>query len=127
MRKSNDTFVSGDWNALCDQCGFKYKASELRDGIDRQKGLKVCDVCWDEPNPQDHLRVRPDKQRVPWTRPEPTTDTFLADPTCTIEGRQGVAGQAVAGCSIVGLNSMLADEEDTGINTGTFLTNNGTF
>lgn len=126
MRKSNDTYVAGQYNVICDVCGWKYKSSELRPGIGRQKGLRVCAADWDEPHPQDKLRVRPDMQTVPWTRPEPT-DVFVAEEDCTIEDRQGVAGQGQAGCSVAGLDSDLASEDSDRDNpTGTFYTNNST-
>ena len=64
-----DRFISGEWNAICDRCGFKYKASKLRE--EPRTHLRVCDKCVDEPNPQEFLKGREDKQSVPWTRPEP--------------------------------------------------------
>lgn len=69
-----DKLVIGDWNAICDVCGFKYKASELRD---RWDGLKVCDKDWEPRNAQEFIRVPKDDQSVAWTRPEPA-DTFVS-------------------------------------------------
>ena len=124
MRKSNDTYVAGQYNVICDVCGWKFKSSELRPGIGRQKGLRVCARDWDEPHPQDKLRVRPDNQTVPWTRPEPT-DVFIE--ACTYEGMQGVAGQGVAGCAVAGLDSDLASEDsDRDLAQSTFYSNNAT-
>lgn len=65
-------FKKGDWNALCDRCRFKFKASELKD---EYTGYKVCKKCWEPRHPQERIRARPDNQSVPWTRPEPVTDT----------------------------------------------------
>lgn len=89
---------SGDWNAICDICGFKFKASELRK---RWDGLMVCDTDWETRHPQEFIRPLPDQQKLPWTRPE-GTDQFIT--VCTPVGRQGVAGYGVAGCAIAGLN-----------------------
>lgn len=117
MSGSRDEFISGDWNVLCDICHFKFKASELRK---RWDGYYVCEDDWEERHPQDRIKSVPDKQNVPWTRPEPTSDTFI-DPEnggCTIEERQAVAGQGVAGCMVAGLDSVLASEEP--IPSGTF-------
>jgi len=60
-------YKKGDWNAICDVCGFKFKASQLRK---RWDNMRVCSDDWEERQPQDLLRARPDDQSVPWTRPE---------------------------------------------------------
>lgn len=69
-----DKLVLGDWNAICDVCGFKYKASQLKK---RWDGFMVCPEDWEVRHPQDFVRSKPDDQSVPWTRPEPT-DTFIS-------------------------------------------------
>jgi len=68
-----DKLVLGDWNAICDVCGFKYKASELKD---RWDGLKVCKEDWEPRHPQDFVRTPKDDQSVAWTRSEPA-DSFV--------------------------------------------------
>ena len=65
-------YRSGDWRAICDSCGEKHYASELRQ---RWDGFKVCSECWEPRHSQDFLRTKPDNQTVPWSRPQ-TTDTF---------------------------------------------------
>ena len=57
----------GDWNAICDACGRKLKASALRQ---RWDGLKVCDLDWEPRQPQDFVRGVADYQAPPFTRPE---------------------------------------------------------
>lgn len=93
---------SGDWNAICDVCGFKFKASQLRL---RWDGLRVCDTDWESRHPQDLIRPIPDSPALPWTRPE-GTDSFVTPSNlpagCTILGTQSVAGVGVAGCMIAG-------------------------
>lgn len=59
-------FKKGDWNAVCDRCGFNFKASELRKTWD---GFYVCKDDFETRHPQDFVRSRPDRQTVPWTRP----------------------------------------------------------
>lgn len=93
----NTWWKSGEWNALCDVCGHKYKASELRQ---RWDGLMVCRDDWETRHPQELIRPIPDQNKLPWTRPE-ATDSFIGG-TCTVQGRQAVAGYAVAGCAITG-------------------------
>ena len=70
---SRDFFKLGDWNAICDRCGFKRKASEMKLEWD---GLRVCSECWEPRHPQDFVRGVPDNQAVAWTRPPPP-DIFL--------------------------------------------------
>lgn len=60
-----DYFKSGDWNCLCDICGFKRKASELKMQWD---GLMACFLCWSPRQPQDFVRGVPDPSGVPWSR-----------------------------------------------------------
>lgn len=68
-------YVKGDWDAICDVCGFKRKASQLRK---RWDGLMVDDKCWEPRQPQDFVRAKIDTQVVPWSRPE-QSDVFLFD------------------------------------------------
>jgi hypothetical protein len=65
--------VLGDWNAVCDRCGFRHKASALRK---EWTGLMVCDRCWEPKHPQLMIRVPEEHSSVPWSRPEPT-DVFI--------------------------------------------------
>lgn len=66
-------YVSGDWNAICDRCGFKYKASALRE---EWTGSRVCSHCWEPRHPQTLIRVREDNPATPWARPE-AADVFI--------------------------------------------------
>jgi len=64
----------GDWNAICDVCGFKYKASQLRP---RWDGLRVCAEDWETRHPSDLYRAPMGiESQVPWTRPEPAEATI---------------------------------------------------
>jgi hypothetical protein len=67
----------GNWNALCDSCGRKFKASDLRK---RWDGLMVCDEDWEQRHPQTLLRVQREQIAVPFARPYPAQDTFVPDP-----------------------------------------------
>ena len=118
-------YDKGDWDAICDVCGRKYKASLLQQ---RWDGLMCCPDDWEIRQPQDFVRGVPDPQLVPWVRDE-ATDTYdfvctlvtqqasadygTADcaqadfnqgylPGCTTEGSAGVSGYAIAGCAISG-------------------------
>lgn len=83
----------GNWNAICDTCGFKFKASELRKKWD---GTMVCETDFEQRHPQDFLRVRGDQPAVPWSRPEPE-DVFIQ--ICFIWERTAYADMATADCA----------------------------
>ena len=68
-------YVPGDWNAVCDRCGFKFKASELREDW---QGYKLCPEDYEDRHPLDFLRGKPEKIFVPWTRIDPTEYDYLA-------------------------------------------------
>ena len=67
-------YDKGDWIALCDVCGRKYKASNLKK---RWDGLMCCDDDWEIRQPQDFVRGIADTQIAPWLRSEPS-DSFIA-------------------------------------------------
>jgi hypothetical protein len=106
-------FKSGDWNAICDVCGFKHKASELKA---RWDGLMTCPRCWETRHPQEFLRAIPDQQKLPWTRPEAVDQFVTLSNGCSVIGMQGVAGVGIAGCMIagrdLGIRSTLSEIED---------------
>jgi hypothetical protein len=68
-----DHLVLGDYNAVCFECGFKFKASELKR---HWKGYHVCSNCWEPRHPQDFVRAAPEEGTVPWAQPEPA-DIFV--------------------------------------------------
>lgn len=68
------SYVQGQWNAICDRCGVKYKSGQLRR---EWTGLRVCsgggtNDCFEMRHPQDHVRGKPDRQASPWSRPDTT-------------------------------------------------------
>ena len=67
------TYVSGDWNIICDSCSVKIKASKSRK---RWDGFIVCPECFESRHPMDFIRVKGDRGSVPFSRPVPT-DTFV--------------------------------------------------
>ena len=77
---SKSRYVKEDWNAICDVCGFKFKASQLRK---RWDGLLVDSACYESRHPQEFVRGKADKQVPKWTRPEPA-DVFVADALCGV-------------------------------------------
>lgn len=72
---------SGDYNAICDVCGFKYKASQLQQ---RWDGLMVCPEDWEIRHPQEMIRPIPDQNKLPWTRPDiPVADVTYVSGSAT--------------------------------------------
>ena len=87
----------GSFSVLCDRCGFKYKAEQLKEEYD---GLMVCHgpntlQCWEPRHPQEMIRPLPEPAKLPWTRPEPP-DVYLF--SCSTSGRRGVADFGTAYC-----------------------------
>lgn len=70
-------YKRGDWNATCDRCGFKFKASQLKEDWE---GFRVCEKDFEERHPQDFLRARVDRIGVPWVRPEPDVSVAVSAP-----------------------------------------------
>lgn len=90
-------FKSGDYNAICDSCGRKYKASTMKM---RWDGLFVCQEDYEVRHPQLSLRIHADKQSVPIARPDVETDTFVS--VCYIWDQSAYANLATAGCAKAG-------------------------
>lgn len=67
-------YVPGDWNALCDVCGFEYKASEL---LDRWDGNKVCKQDWEPRHVLDFFRPLVDHTEVPWSREDSALSSYF--------------------------------------------------
>lgn len=75
-------YVNGDWNVICDRCGFKKLASECRKTWDH---LFVCkDTCWEPRHPQDFVRAKADRQSVPIARPD--IEQTMGTTTIKVEG-----------------------------------------
>lgn len=62
-----DYYADGQYNFICDQCGKKYKSSQMMKQWD---GLITCKRCYDPRNPQDFVRGVQDNQSVPIARPD---------------------------------------------------------
>ena len=60
---------SYEYNAICDVCGFKFKASKL---LKRWDGYMVCEKDYELRHPLDFYTTRNDTHLLPWTRPDPT-------------------------------------------------------
>src|SRR5574341_879122 len=83
-----DYYKPGDWNAICDVCGWKFKASEL---LKRWDGAMVCKADFETRHPQEVIKL-PVETNIPWSRPEPAA-IYTDDPgyVATTVGVQGGA------------------------------------
>ena len=70
----DDKLKLGDWNAICDICGWKFKASQLRL---TWNNLRVCEADFETRNLQDVLKASKEKITIPYSSPE-TDDQFVA-------------------------------------------------
>ena len=77
-RGPNDYYASGDWNAVCYECGRKFKASQLKR---HWQGYYVCAKHWEPRQPQDFVRGVQDVQTPPWTQPMPPDLGSVQPPT----------------------------------------------
>ena len=70
---NNNTLYLGQWNVVCDVCGWKIKSSDAKE---RWDGLIVCPKDYETRHPMDFIKApRPDKP-LPFTRPE-QADVFV--------------------------------------------------
>lgn len=60
-------YKHGDYNAICDRCGFKVKASTLKKTWD---GFMVCPEDWEPRHPLDFAKGPRPERVLPFTRPE---------------------------------------------------------
>ena len=90
-----DYFAQGDYNAICDGCGAKLKASVLRKDW---QGFMKCRRCWEPRHPQDFVRARnsPEPAPVPFVR-GPVTPVFRT--FCTPRSQTALPDIAVPGCA----------------------------
>lgn len=89
-------FKHGSWNAVCDVCGFRWKAELIKE---RWDSLRTCPECFELRNPLDLIRTPLENTTVPYQRPEQGISDYF---TCTYSGSQGLAGVGVAGCARAG-------------------------
>ena len=68
------SYISGQWNVICDSCGRKIKSGIAKL---RWDGFIVCPEDYEMRHPQDFVKSQTDKISVPFTRPIPT-EVFIA-------------------------------------------------
>ena len=78
-------YIRGDWNLIDDKTGFKIKASQSRL---QWNNVRCADRYFEERQPQDFVRGVPDKQNVPFARPE-SHDPWVGPIVTTITNAAG--------------------------------------
>lgn len=68
-----NSYIPGEWNVICDRCGFKRKSSQV---VKTWDNFIVCSPiiksgCFETRHPQDFVRAVKDDQTVPFVRREP--------------------------------------------------------
>jgi len=78
MREPTHKYIPGDHWMLCDECGFRYRRSEMRERWDH---AWVCEKDWEPKHPQENVKVVVDRVAVDVARPEP--DSSYVSPAIT--------------------------------------------
>ena len=73
-----DYLAIGDYNAICDVCGVKYKASQLQL---RWDGMRVCKRDYEDKHPLLFIHPIQEEGTIAWTRPN---TGYAADAVTTI-------------------------------------------
>lgn len=76
--KDQNTLSLGEWNGICDVCGFKFKSCDLKK---RWDGFMVCAEDWEPRHPSDFFRMPQPEPSIPWTRADTSTDPSAGDNT----------------------------------------------
>jgi len=97
-------FIAGQWNAICDVCGFEFKNVELKKNW---RGLMVCSKDFETRHPQSLLKHHTETTSVPWARPEPTDLELVA---CYLWGESAYAGLGSAGCMKAGYTPLFYEQ-----------------
>lgn len=67
-----DFYAPGEWNLVCSMCGRKMKSSEA---VKNWQGMWRHRRCNDTRQPQDFVRVLPDRETVPFA--QPPADSYI--------------------------------------------------
>ena len=102
----NELAILGEWNVICDMCGRRFKASEVRKNW---KGLMVCPEDWEPRHVLDFFRLPGEKIDVPFARTDNKPEKFAVTIRCTATTRLGIVDLGVTDCMVVGLTTGVPD------------------
>jgi hypothetical protein len=98
MKTRNPGYRPGQHWVQCDVCGFNYRLNEVRE---RWDGLVVCRKDFERRHPQDFVRAKADDSSAKGLVRQEKVGTEAA--VCSAIGRDARVGNAIVGCSVVGL------------------------
>jgi len=75
---NQNSHTHGQWNVICDVCGFKFKSSDINE---RWDGLMVCADDYEKRHPADFFKVDPEDTSVPFVRHDTDDGTAPQEPT----------------------------------------------
>lgn len=113
----NSYYKHGDWNVICDRCGFKFKRSECRY---EWNGLLVCKDDWEPRHPQDFVRGVADRQAVPDARPDTDGIALYAETTLSadeVSGETELSVTSNTGFSSGDSITIFLDNDETHLST----------
>ena len=84
MSKGN-YYKRGSYNAVCDVCGFRFKAEELDA---RWDGVMACKKDWEPRNSLDFIKAPKGTTALSWTRPEPDNNFITVNYVSSSTGTQ---------------------------------------
>ena len=90
----------GSHRYICDKCRLEYNTA-THPKRKEWTGAIVCGECWDARPIEDLYRAVTEDTSVP--DPRPDNSIYSTATVCTAESRSGRVGDAVVGCSLVGL------------------------
>ena len=119
MKTRNPGWISGGHYAICDVCGFAYRANEL---LKRWDNAVVCRKDYEPRHPLEFVRaVKDDQAPQGLVRSEPadqfTTVNYI-NAVIAQSSQSAVVGFAIVGLAVVGNNSMPQTIDN--IPTGTY-------
>ena len=111
-RGPNDYYASGDWNAICYECGRKFKASQLKR---HWQGYYVCTKHWEPRQPQDFVRGVQDVQTPPWAQPMPAPQPAGASTVLWVNDKVYIADAlAIKRVGTIHLSDLIAVSDSAG-------------
>ena len=96
--KNQNTYSYGNYNAICDVCGMKFKDCDLKEQWNGEKKLMVCEDDWEPRHEAEYFRPPKEDVSVPWAR----IDTAES-------GGTDIAGDAFPGTPAAGVQDIGED------------------
>lgn len=114
----NAGYIPGDHWVVCDRSGAVIRQSKAKRTWD---GLVVKEDWWEPRHPQDFVRARQDSPAAKGlVRPEPENVFIATAEVPPYNATAAVAGRAIAGLAVAGVDKLLFESERESIPSYTF-------